>query len=622
MKITKKPIATASTSFILDSLAKEIGHTQQIRELVTNGIEACLRRQATGNNEQGVVTLDVDWRYRAEGMDKLCVTDNGDGMSQDDLREFFGKVAVQGASKSRGLKQNFGVGAKVATLPRNPAGVVVDSWVDGNGVMLKIYRDGNGEYGLDEFEVNGEPQHVVDVDPADKPRIIKQSGTRVTLLGESISDNTRIRKNSEGGVNWVNSYLNARYFRLPGTVTVKVRGWAKDSSKCPKREPLPSDKKYADTFRYETVYGTKHLLDKRSSQRGVLQLSNAKVHWWFFKDGPEASKDLSSRGLRTNCVGVVFQDEVYYLTMDQQEARRFMLRLGIVMGGEYVAIYVEPDEALLGVEADIARTKLLLANQPIDRSEIWAQFGEEFKAQMPAVIRKKVEEMLSNTEATDASAKKRNLDRLKRIEAMLWPPVYRRNSTGEWVIGTPVLGNTRKTGKVKGPGPGGCTGTENRVNSTGTDENHVRSGRSGTKAQGTPVEPYNGLKFNWASKASGGTPPPESLEDLAAEVNNDCVIINADFRGFQQLQAEVNKAANPDGDPARLSRCIAMVREYVELQLAEVIISVRNLYNRSTWDKVRIAEALTPVGLTVAVMHRFHVREQSVAQLNRQLGVA
>lgn len=54
------------------------------------------------------------------------MVDNGCGMTAEELLKFFSTLG-EGAKKMGGVHDNFGVGAKIASLPWNPEGVVVIS---------------------------------------------------------------------------------------------------------------------------------------------------------------------------------------------------------------------------------------------------------------------------------------------------------------------------------------------------------------------------------------------------------------------------------------------------------------------------------------------------------------
>ena len=122
---------------------------QFLRELTQNAIEAVLRTP-----EQRVIVKDVDWTSMDLGdypNPKLCIVDNGDGMTGEEMELFINQLSSSGAQQS--MSGNYGVGAKIAAATRNHEGLLYLSWKDGRGWMIHLWRDPEtGVYGLKRFE--------------------------------------------------------------------------------------------------------------------------------------------------------------------------------------------------------------------------------------------------------------------------------------------------------------------------------------------------------------------------------------------------------------------------------------------------------------------------------------
>lgn len=204
--MTTRAMRVANIAFLLDRLAADTPPNQQIRELTQNAIEAIQRRQKAGDTKEGVIRWDVDWDHLNRlGEYKLSIVDNGDGMSPDQMDEYLNSLAVQGAGETQSISQNFGVGAKITALYRNRYGLVYQSWRDGKGAMVRLHRDDKqGVYGLASFDLEDGPYFTPRIKNTIKPKIIEQSGTRVTLLGVSEEENTCFPADGGGaGMNWV-----------------------------------------------------------------------------------------------------------------------------------------------------------------------------------------------------------------------------------------------------------------------------------------------------------------------------------------------------------------------------------------------------------------------------------
>src|SRR5512139_2072372 len=108
------PIAVAHTGFLLDRMAKDCSDLQFLRELTQNSIEAILRTE----EHKGEIRWDVDWTsFDLTGVYKLSVTDNGDGMTGEDMIQYINHLSSSGGVQAHNA--NFGVGAKIAAATRN-----------------------------------------------------------------------------------------------------------------------------------------------------------------------------------------------------------------------------------------------------------------------------------------------------------------------------------------------------------------------------------------------------------------------------------------------------------------------------------------------------------------------
>jgi hypothetical protein len=100
----------------------------------------------------------------------------------------------------------------------------------------------------------------------------------------------------------------------------------------------------------------------------------------------------------------------------------------------------------------------------------------------------------------------------------------------------------------------------------------------------SPREPV----VKWISRAEK-TREEGELEDLAAEIvgdtlTGDIVKANRDFRGYRDLVGFFAKEFNPNGDEAIGRKIVDYVEEWLEFQLVEAIMTVRNLGQRPHVD--------------------------------------
>jgi hypothetical protein len=85
------PLEVANTGFMLDRLGKDCAPLQFLRELTQNAIEAVLRKP----EPVGEIIWDVDWlTYELDdGLYKLSVVDNGDGMTGEELVHYINHLS-------------------------------------------------------------------------------------------------------------------------------------------------------------------------------------------------------------------------------------------------------------------------------------------------------------------------------------------------------------------------------------------------------------------------------------------------------------------------------------------------------------------------------------------------
>src|SRR5262245_44136957 len=121
----------------------------------------CLKNSLEAESTK--IEFGIEWQaVEKHGVYRRLVADDGHGMSKEQLRRFFSTLG-EGAKKIGGIHDNFGVGAKIASLPWNPEGLVVISYKDGRASMIQIQLDVDGaEYELCEFRSENGSTYVID----------------------------------------------------------------------------------------------------------------------------------------------------------------------------------------------------------------------------------------------------------------------------------------------------------------------------------------------------------------------------------------------------------------------------------------------------------------------------
>ena len=155
MKTNTRPMKVEQIAFLLDRLAADTPPNQQIRELTENAIDAIKRRWKAGDRTPGKIRWDVDWFHLEQsGTYKLSITDNGDGMTGEDMTRYLNALAVCGAHDDQGLNKHFGVGAKITALHTTQARPHLSIVGDGRGAMVKLHRDEAANvYGMESIDL-------------------------------------------------------------------------------------------------------------------------------------------------------------------------------------------------------------------------------------------------------------------------------------------------------------------------------------------------------------------------------------------------------------------------------------------------------------------------------------
>ncbi len=194
--------------FLVTSMIERCPKTMMLRELVKNGLEAACQAEA-GQRVVEITSALID------GVRKLRIWNTGPGLNADELYRMCDIASSVG--KMQGLDGNFGMGAKVATLPSNHLGVRYRSCRGGTVSEVTIGKR-NGVYGR-VLREGGPAGAVTDVTTE-----VREAGmdttrdwTEVTLLGQRADQDTVAQPyggNPRVLPGWVIRTLHHRFFRI------------------------------------------------------------------------------------------------------------------------------------------------------------------------------------------------------------------------------------------------------------------------------------------------------------------------------------------------------------------------------------------------------------------------
>ena len=255
-------------SHFVNRMFEACGTYQWAREFLVNSLEANATR----------VEFGIEWR--AVGKHRIyrrTISDNGDGMTGEELIRFFSTLGA-GGKKIGGIHENFGVGAKIASLPWNPEGVVVISYKRGRAAMIWIVLDpDSGEYELTEFDVNGQktcapvPSLMDGIDwNAIRPTWLKDHGTVVVLIGSETQPDT-VLGNPDAGesdIKGLSVYLNTRFWDLSAYDVKVVELRSEGKNLWPRKSTERSDARRPNNRR---IWGARYFLTEVKVPRGKLK---------------------------------------------------------------------------------------------------------------------------------------------------------------------------------------------------------------------------------------------------------------------------------------------------------------------------------------------------------------
>ena len=600
-------LTVSNVGFLLERLGGDCHPLQYLRELTQNSIEAIRRTP----KKTGTITWDVDWTsYEADQVYKLCITDNGCGMTGKDMVKYINQLSSSSSIQSQ--KGNYGVGAKIAAATRNQFGLVYLSWRKKKGAIIYLWRDpSSGQYGLRKL---GQPiktrEYWTELDKDIIPQGIVEHGTKIILNGNSKEQDTMTAPpGASAPTTWIAKYLNTRYYRFPKGVTVKARqGWEQ-----------PRSNTSVNVLR--TLTGQQHYLKKHKKCSGSVILQGAKAFWWILKE--ETALGSNSGHIESSGhIAALYNDELYELSGGRSGSSK-LKQFGILFGQRQVVIYIKPDPAKDRLTTNTARTVLL-----IDNSELpWSDWEAEFRSKMPSKIEDHMQEIASKANSSDHGKSIR--ERLNKILPLYITSRYKPNSSGELQIddlnshgrllaarnGNNQRNNEATGNKIKGSStirspdgpPGGIYSTHLKQN-----------GQPGRHAK-----PDLFPEVNWVS-IHDGTRPPGDMEDKAASYmeSQNILFINADFRGFNDMiDYFISLYEKEFGKTSGIDKIVReSVHSWFEQALVETILGLQALQGSKEWPIKELQEAWSETALTAVVMPRYHTFNSVRRDLGTQIG--
>lgn len=591
-----------NVAFLIDNLGADASDLQFLRELVQNAFESIQRRKPAAI--EGRVEIDFE---EIKGVKKLRITDNGVGMTPDEVSANINHLSASGGEQA--FDKNFGIGAKITAGTRNPHGVLFKAWKEGIGSLTVMGRL-DGRYGRVGFRnaLDKSVDYWLPLGDEDKPSIIGDSGVSVVLLGRSDEEDTTIAPpGSELPSQWVAAYLERRYFMVPSNIVLKVK------------RPVEIFDSVQDKTRpiFDTIQGQRYYLDKHSESRGMRRLAdaNATVHWWLLTDAiVKGGKTWNNRGH----VAAIYQSELYEL--HSGGSRMSALKdFGVYAGHGRIVIYVEPENVL---KANTARTSLILkGNRTIDYAEIGALFAEDMPDELAAYMAGQV----SSDQGDHRTAIRKSI---KEVEDALKIARYKRSDRGKLGRFDPDFGGLDSIDVDES--------ADSPRRAASSSRNEDGSGRIGNDYLRRATEEK--LKRLRGQTINTDPMPHVVWDDLGTTVPTGraatytrathVVTASAKYGFFQDMvewafdEAKKRSLSEIDDETMR-GICKDEVRRWFEQALVETIVVLRPMAHDEKWGPNVFATGLSDEGLTAAVVsHRWHMMSAIKRGLSGRLGKA
>ncbi|MDC3153331.1 ATP-binding protein [Pelagibacteraceae bacterium] len=584
MTFLKSKVADHGYTNMLERFARECPNSQFVREFTKNCIQAILRYRESikDPNYKGIINIDINWEfYEMTQFKKISFIDNGIGMTGEEMLNYVKDLAS--SSDVSTDYENYGFGAKVSAVTKNKMGIVYDSWKDGKGhrVIFK-YNEAEKAYGIEQQEYGEEYVYFVPISDDFKPKIIKENGTRVTLLGNRDTDDTYsndyydIKATTES---WVLNYLNKRFISFPENIDVSARiGHYRDLT----------DTRHNYLASAEGLHVT---LKKHILKTGTVKLQDVNVVWSILKE----KRDSHGREFVAGHTAVIHEGEVFDISLGVgHKARDF----GIIIGYKNIVLHIE------------ANSKKYIQNTTRDRVILkgeeqlpWDEWQNEFKSKMPKELNEYIEDQLSKLQNEDNTKKIR--DKLKDLTKHFTISRYKKSAKGKFLVNEEDLIET-KTGRGAGTGGGGGGGGGGG-NGQGTLSTLLALDviNNGT-IPAVKVRPDPFPEVLWVDPEEDSNAFDEKeIIDRAAIFTLDKykVFANSKFQGFIDIEKHFMDKYATSVPGENISK---VVKEVFEQQFMETIAGAMSFRNRKHWLPEQFEKSVSPEALTTCVCSRYY----------------
>lgn len=576
--------------FLVTSTIDRCPKVMMVRELVKNALEAA--EQAPTNErklEFSVTTISQT--------PKLTIWNSGPGMDDEELSRMTNIAASIG--KQKGLDKNFGMGAKVASLPSNKHGIRYRSCKGGDVHEVIICQRG-GVYGrLKRFDSNGSDLgdviNVTDEVRAENVRDLDQDWTEVVLLGNRPDQNTVLDPYDGDPPQqkfWLANYLYHRFYRLPAGLELRL------SEGTHARGP--------GSRRFDTI-ATRVTKDAFSRHTMVTLPSGIQLHYIYDEKFGDTAHNKSISGAIASAVStaaIVFRDEMYGLLTGRSwlvEAPTF----GIPFGAKHISVHIELPEDFR-VRPEGYRQFLRYVDGEQKQVEV-ADFAVQVLENRPEWLIDLIHSLAPNTADSNEEIRERLQELLNRLRVKTTSP--RQDSDGDL-----SLGSGEGTAMIASRRGGSSSGGEPRLEHV--DLSVARSGAQMARMSQNMERAPKLIPLDEEAEIED-----KSIKGRAARyyAKTGELFINMRYPAVDAMreQLEQEYAHAPDIEIMKSMALGHARNSMIQRAGLAVVFALAKRLNKE-WDEEAMAKALEPESLSLAADNHF----DSLQDARRAIGKA
>ncbi len=433
-------LEVADGAFLVASLIERCPKAMMLRELMMNALEAA-QHAPEGQRVVEISAISFD------GVSKLAIWNTGPGMGARELLRICD--IASSLRKEKSLTGNFGMGAKVASLPSNQLGMRYRSCKQGK-VHEVILGKSEGTYGRLRRRDPETGEHVEVVDVTDLAvadgKSTNHDWTEVVLLGNDAAQDTvtdPYAGDPAQDAQWLATYLYHRFYRLPeNTKVVLLKGTNKLNGNR-QFEPIPARLRHFER------------------SESVTLPNEIKVHYLYDAPYDKATgHNKSISGAIASAVStcaVIYKNEMY----DVRKGRNWTFDapiFGIPFGAKHISIHVElPDDFAVVPDAYRQFLRHAAGEQPHVSVNDFAEIVRESRpVWLVEIIKSLAPDSTSNDDIRNQLQNLLNHLRVRRVSPKVAPQGIINLSTGP----------DPATDAGRGVGGGGAGGDQQRPKST------------------------------------------------------------------------------------------------------------------------------------------------------------